>query len=1109
MSKVPMIPSLPVSRDAKERLGLPAARYDTRGHLQIKSRRQARELAALYKSIDSGSAPAASDIFGAAYILSAWRLLLEYYAKGPRPYEKTALTAAAAKITPTACDRALRSIAQGFLNTQDDFSPNEPAFSAPGGGSTLLRFWTLISMSASNPAFAPFGGLFNAPESADDANLVTLWKALEETDSDALPREPESLTPLATLKRPVQFAPFSVKNQLNYILIHWGALLESLRPGWMTGLIGALDMIEEEKRPRFGGPAPNERPTYTELDGTARFSSDDDWMPHVVLLAKNILVWLNQLSRKYARPIRTLNEIPDEELDILASWNFNALWLIGLWQRSGASREIKKRMGNPEAAASAYSLNGYDVAEELGGWPALENLKHRAGIRGIRLSSDMVPNHVGIDSEWVKRFPNRLISVEECPFPGYGFNSDNLSDDPDIDIRLEDHYWDRSDAAVVFKRTDKNSGQASYIYHGNDGTTMPWNDTAQIDFLNPEAREAVLQDILHVARNFPIIRFDAAMVLARKHIRRLWYPAPGSGGAISSRSEHALSDHDFMAAMPNEFWREVVDRIAIEMPGTLLIAEAFWMMEGYFVRVLGMHRVYNSAFMNMLRDEKNKEYRDVIKETLLFDPRILQRFVNFMNNPDEETAIEQFGGDDRYFAVCTLLAALPGLPMFGHGQIEGFSEKYGMEYTRDYKEETPNAHLVSRHEREIFPLLAQRSLFSGASSFRFYNLHNGGEDNENLFAFTNSNQQQRALILVNNSYSRANGQIDYSVQMNLEDRLQSFHLAQALGVERLSDDFWLLMHEHLSNLWYLRSVKGIKSEGLHIMLDGFGRQAFMGFRVEREGHNRPWSKLAARLGGGGVMNPDAALEEIRLQPIHAILREFISQSRIISLAGDIRKARASSLNEGRGKFLKDLAEIQMRQQGASPGSLENEIGTCIRLMDKRLRSSAKILRPFRLRRLRRLAPVFYDEAVYLVLWSLLASLQYLANSISGTKKDIWHEWGLEIFLNQLPLTQENPPLMKGLRTALAFGSLKGSHPLAAMSEFISNPIVRESCGINLWGDTLWYNKEGWELSVRSVILSAEADADMGSRWLRRIFRKWRRAHERSGYRVESLLDACR
>jgi len=178
-----------------------------------------------------------------------------------------------------------------------------------------------------------------------------------------------------------------------------------------------------------------------------------------------------------------------------------------------------------------------------------------------------------------------------------------------------------------------------YIYHGNDGTGMPWNDTAQIDFLNPVAREAVMREIVDVAKNFPIIRFDAAMVLAKKHIRRLWYPAPGHGGDIATRSENAISAEEFDKAIPNEFWREVVDRIAAEVPDTLLLAEAFWMMEGYFVRTLGMHRVYNSAFMNMLKKEENQKYRDTVKNTLRFDPQVLKRFVNFLNNPDEETAV--------------------------------------------------------------------------------------------------------------------------------------------------------------------------------------------------------------------------------------------------------------------------------------------------------------------------------------------------------------------------------------------------------------------------------------------------------------------------------------
>ena len=45
-----------------------------------------------------------------------------------------------------------------------------------------------------------------------------------------------------------------------------------------------------------------------------------------------------------------------------------------------------------------------------------------------------------------------------------------------------------------------------------------------LNYLNPEVREKIIQTILDVARNFPIIRFDAAMTLAKRHYQRLWYP---------------------------------------------------------------------------------------------------------------------------------------------------------------------------------------------------------------------------------------------------------------------------------------------------------------------------------------------------------------------------------------------------------------------------------------------------------------------------------------------------------------------------------------------------------------------------------------------------------
>ncbi len=102
-----------------------------------------------------------------------------------------------------------------------------------------------------------------------------------------------------------------------------------------------------------------------------------------------------------------------------------------------------------------------------------------------------------------------------------------------------------------------------------------------------------------------------------------------------------------------------------------------------------------------------------------------------------------------------MMATLPGLPMFGHGQIEGFTEKYGMEYRRAYWDEQPDEHLVKRHEREIFPLLRKRYLFAEALNFRLYDFFSGdGTVNEDVFAYSNRSGFERALVVYHNRFAK-------------------------------------------------------------------------------------------------------------------------------------------------------------------------------------------------------------------------------------------------------------------------------------------------------------------------------------------------------------------
>jgi glycosidase len=739
----------------------------------------------------------------------------------------------------------------------------------------LIMLW----LANANPAFSPFQELFSdaalSQQTAYGNIISNLWDFFETQAKFG----PDNLNLIDLLRAPALASPDSLFGQLEFLRSRWSNLLGR----FLFLLLTSLDLIKEEEKAVFFGPGPSLVYEYIGMElEPEQFSPDRDWMPSLVLIAKNSYVWLDQLSKKYARAITTLDQIPDEELAALARYGFTGLWLIGLWERSPASQRIKQLRGNPEAVASAYSLFYYDIANDLGGEEAYQTLRSKAWKFGIRLASDMVPNHMGIDSRWVIEHPNWFISLDYSPFPSYSFNGPNLSWDERVGIYLEDHYYNNSDAAVVFKRVDNWTGQEKFIYHGNDGTSFPWNDTAQLDYLNPEVREAVIQTILHVARKFPVIRFDAAMTLAKKHFQRLWYPEPGSGGDIPSRAEHGLTREQYDAAIPIEFWREVVDRVAQEQPDTLLLAEAFWLMEGYFVRTLGMHRVYNSAFMNMLRDEKNQEYRLVIKNTLEFDPEILKRYVNFMNNPDERTAVDQFGKGDKYIGICTLMATLPGLPMFGHGQIEGFTEKYGMEYRKAYWEESVDEYLVARHQREIFPLLRKRYLFAEAQDFLLYDFYTpDGYVNEDVFAYSNRSGDERALVVYHNKFASARGWIRISAAYPVktgegDDKvLVQKNLGEGLGLS-YDEQTFCIFRDQVSGLEYIRSNRDFHKQGLYIELDAYKCQVFLNFTEVIDDESGQYRRLANRLNGRGVPNISEALKEMLLEPVLLPFDELVN-----------------------------------------------------------------------------------------------------------------------------------------------------------------------------------------------------------------------------------------
>ncbi len=953
----------------------------------------------------------------------------------------------------------------------------------------VLEESLMLWLANENPALQRFSELF------DDTALETqtAYRGVIQNLSSFFATQPPMAAGLGSLvemlRAPALASPDSLEGQLEYIRVNWAKLplLGQRFETLMRRVLQTIDILKEERKPGWGGhpgnfPAPVltkealsgemfSRTSGRKRDEYERFSTDSSWMPKVVMLAKSTYVWLDQLSKQYQQDIHRLDQVPDQELDELARRGFNGLWLIGLWERSEASRKIKHMRGQPDAVASAYSLHDYAIANDLGGDAAYESLRDRAHQRGIRLASDMVPNHVGIDARWVVEHPDWFLQLDHPPYPSYTFNGADLSNDSRVGIFLEDHYYDNSDAAVVFKRVDRWTGEANYIYHGNDGTSFPWNDTAQLNYLSAATREAVIQTIFHVARKFSIIRFDAAMTLAKQHIQRLWFPEPGTGGDIPSRAAYgSMTNEEFDKLIPQEFWREVVDRVAQEVPDTLLLAEAFWMMEGYFVRTLGMHRVYNSAFMNMLKREDNQNYRQLIKNTLEFDPDILKRYVNFMNNPDEETAVHQFGKEDKYFGVCIMMSTMPGLPMYGHGQIEGYTEKYGMEYRRAKYNELPDQWLIDRHYREVFPLLHRRAEFAEVDNFALYDFYTPeGHVNEDVFAYSNHYDNKGSLFVFNNKFSSAKGWVKRSTAIKDKTSGNLFHrdIHEALRIHG-DEHHFVVLRDHIAGLDFIRQSRDVQRRGLYFELEAFK------YRVLTDIHevydaDGTLQALYDQIGWQGVPNIHDAKEDLRLMPLHQAFKQFLQ----------LPKASSDKVvQQTYQDILSQAKEYSLTLTALQESKALARVLDLVKTLDN---YPEKLLQPFALKE--DLRPQQLMLAAVLPLGAKWIQTWRLFRLVDG---DV-----IDLTLNH-----------KKLFTEKATAS-------SILSKLLADPKVKQYLRVNQWQDKTFFNQEAYHALLSSLVGAAwlESNADSKPIDLQPLITAFAEAEIKSGYELNKLIKA--
>jgi hypothetical protein len=478
-----------------------------------------------------------------------------------------------------------------------------------------------------------------------------------------------------------------------------------------------------------------------------------------------------------------------------------------------------------------------------------------------------------------------------------------------------------------------------------------------------------------------------------------------------------------------------------------------------------MHRVYNSAFMNMLKMEENAKYRQTLKNVLEYDHRILQRFVNFMNNPDERTAVEQFGKEGKYFGAAVLLVTMPGLPMFGHGQIEGFHEKYGMEYKRAYWDEPEDLHLVRVHEEQVFPLMRRRRLFSGSADFVLYDFHAGDQVNEDVFAYSNRAGDERGIVLYHNRYATTSGWIRTSAAMAVENgegetALVRKSLGEALGFNPDGRSYYAF-RDAVSGLEYLRAGRELCDKGLHAELASYEYRVFLDFREISDDDYGTWGKLCHDLQGRPVASIDEEVKQVRFGGVIEAFRAAVAAV-LLTLSGE---ESGSGEPEQAGALLERLYE-ELNRYTACTGDSRAVAGAAVR----ELEAARLQVQP---------GEEAAAERLLLAGWLVLHGTGKLARVEEHAP--VAAAWFGELGIDRAfaELVRETPAgaeagsfsllLKLMLRWQELFAGWDGEKAQAAFTLLFADHAARDFLGVHTYRESEWFVKERFELLLARLL----------------------------------------
>lgn len=337
------------------------------------------------------------------------------------------------------------------------------------------------------------------------------------------------------------------------------------------------------------------------------------------------------LVRRFSLQDRSnaLLRVPDSYWRSLADKGVDYLWLMGIWQTAETGfagcvyhpddlkryQEALPDLTEEDLLGSPYAIDQYIPDPLFGDIQALKRHKKQLNKRGLRLILDFVPNHFGRNSRHVTTNPGFFLQGSEL----------QLIQHPEAFHQIN---------STIFAKA-------------RDPYFPPWQDTVQVNYHNPKARQWMIAQLLEIATYCDGVRCDMAMLATRSVYTATW-------SWLTQGEEWEL-----------EFWEEAIQFVRAVNPDFMFLAECYWEMQDQLLE-MGFDYCYDKSVLDDLKATDIESLNSTLNKPASF----LSGSAHFLENHDEERARSVFALE-QHICSAVFCYTLPGLRFFHDGQWEG------------------------------------------------------------------------------------------------------------------------------------------------------------------------------------------------------------------------------------------------------------------------------------------------------------------------------------------------------------------------------------------------------------------------------------------------------